>query len=305
MRVSLLKINAVLRSYSRIFVTNMKVTRGCSPKDVHFLQSMSRVGTFFGIIPSYDYRKRKLTYEKLYVCFTLFAASFVTLYSMVSLYGRFIIFEEGPATLRVLDSMVDVTGVILYVIFALGSSFWNMKTWDKLIIQLYRLNTGKVKVNTAKKNPLVFFIGGSLYYVFLAVIQLVCIGPTLFVYYINQMVQNYIAYVLINIIYNITLPIKSRYEDLNGMLSKANSINVTTTKETVKIIKEIKAYSLELDNIVETVNILFGWPILFLVAHSFAQILTSISLFTTGMLHMTSGRVLILCYLIGNMVSKK
>lgn len=290
-------------------VKNMKLMDGHNPRPVLSFQPILIVGTLFGITPIYDYKIRKLAHEKLYICFALFAVCLVIVCSVILTRGRFILYEEAPATLRVLDTVVDMSGVILYVISSLGSTFWNMKTWDKLINQLCQLerwvyleNAGTRKSFT-RRYLLSFFIGGSLLYVILVIYQFLYMRH-IFIYYITQISLNYMVYVLIYIIYNITFSIKTSYDDLNHMLLMVNTINITT-KEATKTIRKVRIRSLEIDSVIDTFNTLFGWPILLLVAHSFGQILTCISLFTTGLHHELFIRLLILYHFFANMVSNE
>lgn len=287
----------------------MKSTYDCSPRDILFLQFISRMATLFGIIPSYDYKKQKLTYKKLYRCFTLCSVCIVISVSWICFYRRCILYKNSPVMLKVMDFLVDMMGVVLYTISSVSSSSWNMKTWDKLINKLYKLeelvnlNTRGTRNNSLGENRLIHFIVGSLIFAVLVVCQLFFNGLTIFPYYIPLIILQYVKYVLISIIYNVTVSIKSKYEHLNNMLLDTYS-TTASCKNTVKLIQKIRILNLRINSSIDTFNSFFGWPLLLLIAHSFVQILACVSLLTTNAYqYVICEQIVLLYYLIVTVVS--
>lgn len=286
----------------------MELTYGYSAKDILFMQTISTLGSVFGIVPSYDYKKRKLIHKKSYRCYVLLLACFITSCSMASLYYRFK-YEMFTVIIKTMDLFVEVTGLVLCLVAVLNSSLWNMKTWNKLIGQLSQLegpsnlNTRGVRNGSLKRNPLVWFLFGCIFYMFLTLCNFFTMGRAMFVRHITQMVLHYAKFMSMIIMYPITLSIRVKYEDLKEMFVKVEAV-IASRKDSVRILRKVRTLCLALDSVVESFNSFFGWPVLLLLAHSFAQFLCCLSiLIRRGLRKESLTDFIILCYMIGDLVS--
>lgn len=256
----------------------MQVTHELTLKKSICFHIVSKLIILLGVAPSYDYIKGKLSHKTQFKCYAMFVMYLVTSYSVVSLYYRC---KNVPMTMsvRILDILVELMGIILWLVTISGNSFWNMRQWDKLISSLYRLervwNRG-IRHVSLKENSLALIIGGSMFYMFAFICNFFCMPTTEYLFHITQKFYNYFKFVLLVIIYNVTLSLKDKYKKLNKTLRGAISANITR-RDAIKIIQRVRALNLEMDSIVETFNVFFGWPLLFILAHSFAQILGCLS----------------------------
>lgn len=261
-----------------------QLTFGYSPRDILFLKTITRLATFYGIIPSYDCETGKLTFKRLYRWYALVIGCFVTSCSIASMYCR-LTYEKAPRLAKIMDSLAEEMGLILYLTLIFGSSFWNTTTWEKLISRLSRLegplnfNTKGMRNTFLKDNPLTLFISGCVLYACLNVCDYFYIRIDTAVYHISHVVLNCIKFMLVNVMYYVTLSIRVKYEDLSRLFLDVNPATVTG-KDTVKTIRKIRALNLELDNVVDTFNSFFGWPVLLLLTHSFVQIVCALSFLT-------------------------
>lgn len=297
----------ILEVYLFFSVITMKFITEYSVKDVLFLQTISKLATMFAVVPSYNYEKRKLTHKKFYRCYALFLMLAVVCCSAMTISYRYEV-EAVEVNVRIMDIMVEVAGLILCITLASGSSLWNMKTWHKLITQLSRLerstnlNTRGTRCSSLLEDPLIFYTLGSLFYVAINLWNLYFRGTNLFICRITQVTFHYIKYVLMNMMYNITRSIRYKYKDLKDMFNGFNS-GITDKKKGIKLLRKVRVLNLELDSIVETFNTFFGWPVLFLLTHSFVQILGCLSLLTMKIREETPIEFLLSVYMIGDIVS--
>lgn len=280
------RIIRLMHSASRCFenyfwftIKTMEVTHGRSPRNVVFFQTISRLATFFGVIPYYDYKQRRVTHEQLYKRYAVALVCFVTPSSVASLCYR-INNETITVNAKVLDLLVEGMGIIFYLVSVLSSSFWNMNTWHKLVNRLYRLETHlNVRPNSCIsliKSPCTLFIGGVLFSLVTYIFNSFCMEQDKFISHMTQSLFHCVKFVLVHVVYNVTLAIKSKYEDLNHMLLYASN----SRNDIVRNIRKVRQLNLQLDGIVETFNTFFGWPVLFVLAHSIYQLLCCLALLT-------------------------
>lgn len=242
------------------------------------MQTISRLATFFAVVPSYDYINIKLSHKTLYRCYTIFIVFITIFYSMVSVYYRYM-YRYNKISTKVMDFFIETLGLASYIVSALGSSFWNTVTWDKLIKELSQLerlpnsNTRGIK-NTGsclQHNHLTFVLLGFMGYVIVNMCNVYYVGWNGIVFHITQLVYHYIKFMFMIVLYTVTVSVRTKYEDLNRMLHGVNYVPITK-KNVLKTIQKVRTLNLKLENIVETINSFFGWSIIFIFAHSLAEI---------------------------------
>ncbi|KAJ8918009.1 hypothetical protein NQ315_011462 [Exocentrus adspersus] len=240
----------------------------------------SAFAIFFSITPYYDFKKKQITHVKLYRCYTLYVVCTTIPCCLVSLSYRYLNVNMQIVVMTV-DVLSEVIALVECFVTALGSSFWNMTTWGKLVHQLSRLEQAK----SLQKRPIALIACGTMFYIFVIVYEVHTLGTTYLFYRISSRSLHYIKLVLVSLLYSITLSLKSQYECLHAMLDKAC---------TVDTIKKIRKLILELDSIIEAFNDYFGWPILLLLLHCCSQILICLSVFTSKEERYGEGAVFVL-----------
>lgn len=283
----------------------MKVVCERSPENSLIFKSMSKIATLFGIIPNYDYRNKKVTYRKLYRCYILCTIFLSTSCTLASTYSH-CMYDNLSITIKTVNCVANMAGLGLYLIIALGSSFWNMDVWDKLVIQLSRFEQSK-DLNTGTsylvlKNSLLIFVIGTTFSVCFFIYYMLVIEPITMFRHVTTVSLYYTKFLLMNLILNVVLYIKTKYGVVYGMLNSQ-----VPTKKNLRIIQEVRQLSLKLDSIVDTFNSYFGWPILLLIAHEFLLVLHSLSFFTSRSIRndMVSVRInlIISTHLVSSIVS--
>lgn len=258
-----------------------------------FFKIISILATLFGIVPCCDYREGTLIYRKLYRCYALFIVCGLSSCYAASFYYRFE--YQSISIAKTMHFLVDITGLVLCLVFMLGSSLWNTKIWERLMRQLSRFEK--------KKNSLVPFILGSVFYVSLDICNYLSMGREILCRHIIEVALHSIKFLFMIIMHNVTISVRAKYEDLKEMLLSVKSVRASRM-DVVDTIRKVGVLSLEVNSAVDTFNSFFGWPILFLLAHCLVQILFCLSLLLIPkLMEIPIADFVTSCHMIENVVS--
>lgn len=247
---------------------NLKLSR----KSISFIEPLAKISAIFGIVPFYNFQTHSLKNIKLFKFYSLLLACLLPVLSINLLRLRIGLFIGGSKNFIVLDLLLESASLISFEITVLGSSLWNLENWQKLFQCLHQIEDKDnldVKQKESKEvliNPNFLALVGSVALILLWYSELYYNRQQYFSYtYLALFFFFYVEFLCVNIISNIALCIKHKYEAINNLFSNI-LLYTNNTEKTVKSLRKIKSLLLATDNIVAIFNKLFGLPILFMPA---------------------------------------
>lgn len=251
---------------------NIKLSR----RSISFIELLAKISTIFGIIPFYSFQTHGLKNIKLFKFYSLFLACLFPTLSINLLYLRFhYIYEGSSRNFIILDFLLEILSSVSFEITTLSFSMWNTAAWQKLFQCLHQLESRQhldVELQECSSiliNPNFLFVVGTV------VIPLIYSSELYYhreekyycVMYISIYFYIYVEFLLANIIGNIALSIKDKYERISDLID--NVVNCSTKPEkTIEAIRKVKVLFLAVDNIVTIFNTLFGLPMLFMAGYT-------------------------------------
>lgn len=253
-----------------------------SRRSIRFMKIATTVGTFFAIIPNYDFDKMIILRKKLYGLYTL-TVFFISI-AIFSI-GSYSALDQGLYSIKisefVMSVVVECNMLALFVLASLGSAFWNTDRWKYLFRSFAHLER---HLNTEMRMEKSILRNVYLQYCVLNFMITINLGTlvageiedlnsdvsvvflvyTCFLFYIKQMRET--------LMYNLILAIKCKYQDLNDFLIKGCGGVNTDAKKTVRIVSEF--YGI-MNEIVDNFNKIFGWELLLSLMLSFTLQLSS------------------------------
>ncbi|KAJ8983200.1 hypothetical protein NQ317_016421 [Molorchus minor] len=244
-----------------------------SRKSIRFLVPILKFSNVLALAPWYNFEKKTVASAKLFKLYAVMIALLTTTWSTYCLTVRLNVRKEIILLNYFLNSMVEITGLVTFLVTVLGSAFWNMDAWHKLIANLSfledrnNLNTSNSTDKSVFKNANSIFLMGTFYYIALYIFQYLSsdmpasLSSLVFFFYAD--------FVATNIAYNIVLSITLKYKDLVSMLTDARGCS--------KNIRKVKQLYLKIDEVIEYFNNIFGLTILGIFAHLFSEALVGMS----------------------------
>ncbi|KAJ8947257.1 hypothetical protein NQ314_008656 [Rhamnusium bicolor] len=90
-------------------------------------EPIAKFSTLLGITPSYCFRKYRLTYRKIFKCYSLFLAFLSISSTVASLYYRLPNYSDvSYQYFLILDITFEIIGLVTFLVTTLGAAFWNM-----------------------------------------------------------------------------------------------------------------------------------------------------------------------------------
>lgn len=245
-----------------------------------FVETTIRLANIFSAIPYYDFKKQKVTHKNLFKLYGLIVTSTMPL-AMIYSHGMYkkMIISTSPLLSTINLSTVAVS-LLLFVVTVLGSSFWNMGTWERMLKLLFEKN---YELNCNGKYffsfPFVYFIIGNIYVIILFISTVRAMGLKYVGYILHIMVLDYSRFLETCLMYIVIVLIRNKYKMISDSLTDIN-LCVIIEDSTTKKLRETKQFYEEADKLVEHFNGIFGWPLLFFLAESVQIMLLSLALLT-------------------------
>lgn len=245
-------------------------------KSYGFINPIIKLGNIFGVIPYYDFKIRSLSHEILSKIYGLLLVVYI-ITALIAPYS-ILVSEHTVMTphLTTLQFFIFVNTILFILTTVLGSSFWNMRSWERLL-NIFSLSEYCVEwsrefyLNTS----FLFLVGGAPGIV-LSGYMLYSMGGLyaipILVYYLTKYITT------CTICYIVSL-IRNRYKTINNTFGDISRCTVIRTS-TVKQLQDITRVYIETDKAVELFNILFGWPLLLIFSECMQGMLLSLAIMT-------------------------
>lgn len=263
---------------------NLKLSRN----SILFIEPLARLSSIFGLLPYYNFQIHSLKNIKLYKLHSLVLASLLAIISMGLIYLRSLhLYKIMSRSLIILDLLLEIVNLVTFEIIILGSSQWNITTWQKLFQCLHQIESKQnldVKPKKHKNiltNPNLLVLVGSIMLPLLFSFELYYHRKEIYYCYIylSLFFYYYVEFLYMNIITNIIVSIKWKYESIHNLLSNILTYS-NNSKKATDAIRKIKVLFLAVDHIVTIFNTLFGLPILFMLGGASLLTLNSIITFS-------------------------
>lgn len=254
------------------------MSRNC----ILFIAPIIKFSAFFGIVPFYNFETHNLTNVKLFKFYSALVACLVPALSAGMLYLRFVcVYDGANRNFVVLDFILEIISFLSLEVSILGSSFWNILTWRDLFRLLHRIED-KDNLNAKTDKCASVFLNANFVFVAGSVVLFVLFSYEFYYHfeeqcvsfcYISVFLYFYTEFAQVNILSNIALSIRCKYEGTNRLFESA--IYDCVSENTIKHIRKVKVLFLTVDRIVAEFNKLFGFPILLKLAHAVVMMVIS------------------------------
>uniref|UniRef100_A0A6P7F9U5 Gustatory receptor n=1 Tax=Diabrotica virgifera virgifera TaxID=50390 RepID=A0A6P7F9U5_DIAVI len=232
--------------------------------------------SLYTIMPPYNFKTKRFIYLSCFKWYAISALMIVIIMSGLSLIRRHEIFLTFvPSTLLMwLDMSTEIIGITNIIIFNMNSTLLKTKQWYKLFTKL-----GKIYVPLPQKYSSGCFIVVTITLLIIYITFTLTYG-LVSIYYFSYSLFYYAQFLLAFIIYSITKPVRYRYFLLQTTLKHLQQISCL--KDRLETLKTAEKVYLELNDIIENFNDIFGWPIFGLMFNFGVMLITTLALSTTA-----------------------
>lgn len=246
-----------------------------------FIQLISKLANIFGVIPIYDYKMQKLTHQKLFKLYGIILTIVLTTESLLSIifqHQHLVLFNSDLT--EFLFSLVEASELIFFVFTTLGTSFWNMKSWEQLLQLTYRLDDVRPPIKKLfLKTQFAIIAMGSITVLVTASFAFIRWGVMRSGYYVPFLSLYYARIISTSLMYNFIALLTNKYRQINITLVDINKRTVINT-DTFKRIRNIKRMYIEAVKLVAIWNKIFGWPLLLIITQILTRILLCLASLT-------------------------
>lgn len=248
-----------------------------SRRSIMFMESMAKFCTLLAIIPYYNFDKKQIERKKLYKSYTVAIVFLLISTTIFTEYNSWNIFYIKEDTLLFgLTKTLQLNSLILFLMTSLGSAFWNLERWEHFFKSFAYLedyfNTEAclesnyfkhlcsqfIISNVCLLSHLPFVLISVKYNALLMTLQL-CL---FFVFYIK--------FTKSLVIFNLTLAMKCKYQDLNSCLCEGCFGMGSDIRKTILRVSNFYG---KMNGIVNDFNKLFGWELLLNITHTFVLVM--------------------------------
>lgn len=222
-----------------------------------------KIGKLFGIVP--------LKRTNLSIIYSLTLILFVFMWVLVSCFARRDMYMISFKTVIILDLLSSIF-CLLFLITSIGSSIWNKRLWQKLITLFY-VEDVKCKIKLLPYYKLTIC---TILYLILTT-SLICtvteshiIQNIYFTYLIYSFHSVYELFMLLLISIVLIMVIDHRRETNKSIQRYFDNTDKKVSHQTIQLVtRRIR----ENEDMVETANNLFGWPMFFFFGNALSNIL--------------------------------
>lgn len=282
-----------------------------SRQKIQFLELAWKLLSCIAVVPRCNFDKGTVVSSKLHKIYSLTLASFIIF--SYSLHHYFLWKNPWYNQQQFSIILLEISKLIAFLIRLTStlSSIWGVNRWKRLFqcfLTLEKYLESKVcKEKSFLKNFYFQFILTNL--VVAVVLTNVFLSWSIYLQrradlwllaiHIHNTVLIYVAVLKMTIIYNLTLAIKCKYQDLNRFLITGCCCNHWETPKTIRTVSQL--YRL-LGEIVNTFNKLFGWEILLCFLLSIVTEMACFDLITRMYSKSISGSTSQLLHLLSNFI---
>ncbi|XP_018568233.1 uncharacterized protein LOC108908597 [Anoplophora glabripennis] len=248
-----------------------------------------KLSNIAGVIPWYDFKKQKLSYESLYKLYGILLAVFVLVTTLICFYNIRQDVAFNSPLLNGLKVLGEATSLLLFLLIVSGSSFWNMKSWEQFINLLPHTDC-RLKCNRKYflNIPFVAAIAGCIHPFIVYGFALEA-GEIILAQ--HMLVIHFTRHIMICLMYHVISLLRNMYDTVNKSLVRIKLCAVINSS-TIEDLQELQTIYVEADKIVCTFNIVFGWPLLLLFTQTVASMLLILSTFTENGLNIRLKEIL-------------
>lgn len=240
------------------------------------------LANIFGVIPFYDFNKKRLTHIKLFKLYGGLITFLITVIATACyLYG-----EQDRVSMswhmKLLQFLVILNSLILFLVTVLGSSFQNMQSWEHLLNLLCHTEfySRQVRCNFPNLSS-ILIIMGTIHGLALFLIILYLVGTIYAVIYFHVIILQYARMLIVCLMHDIIKLLRNKYQAIDSKLTHVHFCTVIKNS-TLDKLREMRTLYMECNKIVELFNQILGWPLLFTLAGSVEIVLTTLSVITEG-----------------------
>lgn len=254
---------------------------------IAFLEVIVRWSSVFCITPWYNFNKHRLTDKNVFKIYTVCLTVLVTsLFTVLSFVHYEIITNFIPKSAKVIYFFLETNALIFWLVVALGSAFWNMPTWQRIFKISHHLESKNCLGSSEKKTNSIMvntiFILGNVYFFLLFACYNILNSTTDFVHIlvsVHKVTYFYMEFLFSNLAFNLALSIKYKYKIMSESI-----INIKSrvgNGDALSTIQKTRIFFLEIGEIVDDFNKLFGCPMLFVLIHFVLDVLNVVNLMLT------------------------
>nr|XP_023021595.1 uncharacterized protein LOC111509965 [Leptinotarsa decemlineata] len=257
-----------------------------SRKSILCLESIAKLAVVFCVLPNCEFKNRPLHQHMFLKFYTLIIISVVFGTSVYSIYSRYTNAEEIygniGAVVKFLDICSELFALLLFLISAFGSISRKAIKWNELIQKFVSLEDSQ-NLNTEETKDFSFFSNASSMFIissfahfvlwYLETVYNPAGSMTVIRYYGVNCFLTYAELFHINIISNLFICIKRKYEDVNEIVMR-NDTDIFNITQRIKIVERL--YS-EMDTITILVNEWYGWIFLAMFSQIIMMILHTLT----------------------------
>lgn len=242
------------------------------------VQALSKLAIISCIIPSYDFKTKRLTHRLSFKIYSIFFTATVMSLSYVTFVCRKNELFPSYNIRYVVNSIVETTEIVMFVVTTLGASFWNMETWERLVGQSSRLERDISTRTSFKFQPSVFLIAGTAYDAILTVYHLYRLRWDFFRYYSVLMFLHYTRIICMYLICYMVRLVEHSYRNMNEILVHISLCSLIKG-DTLEKLKKVEEMYMKTDRIINIFNRYFGWILLLTFSQVIGRLLLCLAIF--------------------------
>lgn len=247
---------------------------------IEFMETIAKVCSLFGLIPFYNFQKHELVHTKLFKCMSWVLLQLIVMHLLIHGISSNGIHDQCFAILAMVQDASSVTFISTTII----STLWYMPKWQAIFSGMCYLE-GEIHKNVGNrctiflKNANFLFLVGILHIIVTVSITYIYFGST---YYYMRLIAVSFSIMLSNIVYNIILSLKDKYEKINILLCTFKCSNIFNLG-VAEHFRKIKILLLAMNDVTEDINGLFGYSLLFQLIYGISKILVVLTFFIFGL----------------------
>lgn len=254
------------------------------PSNINFMEFVAKWSSFFCIIPWYNFRKNRLIAKTAFKTYAILLTLFLTSLHVALIYVQHkVLLKHIKDSLKILFYLVQTNMFLFWASAGLGTAFWNMPAWRRFLRLSRRLEIDncllirkKTKGSVVTNNNFIFILGNLhvffTYFIYILMWKTVDFEKMAFSTY--ELLHHYLEFLFSSIVIGIVVSIKYKYGVVNETVTNLKERGRRT--DVLLIIKKTKLSFLATGEIVSEFNALFGWPILFVLAHLTLDMLNAV-----------------------------